>query len=105
MIPTLKMNKPDVEIAIARSFKKSISSLRFNDSQKFSCVDNDGQCVFFLQDEFIGVGRYRVIGRAKLWNSDKTMSRIYNLETNISVPENSSSPVITFPDVISAHLF
>lgn len=101
--PKLKMNKEDVQTAIARKFKKGIKELSFNNNQHFIRVDPDGDCSFTIQDEFHGVGKYRIEGTVKLERSDEygnMMSTIYNIKGTVKVEEENAEPQITFPECL-----
>ena len=68
----------------------------------FSAVDNDGNCSFFLQRNFDGVGKYEVRGQVKMWNADKTISANYNVQASVRVATNGSEPEISFDEPITA---
>lgn len=101
-MPKLKMNQADVQTAISRKFKKTVSTLTFNNHQSFSAVDMEGVCCFTLQRAFDGIGEYKVEGQVKLWNKEANFSCIYNLNGLVNVSEKDTEPEITFEEPITA---
>lgn len=102
-VPILKMNQSDVQTAIARQFRKSLTDLPFSKGQKFSNLDSTANCVFFLQNPFCGVGIYNFRGQAGMFDESGTFSTTYNLEGNVEVSENNGSPSIQFNGVITCN--
>ncbi len=103
--PILRMTKSDVETAICSKFRRDAATLNYSKSQKFSGVTIPGTCSFTIQDEFHGEGRYRVVGRASLWNVERNFSEDYDLETYVEVVSVEGTPKINFSDQISARPF
>lgn len=99
-VPSLKMCQPDVETAAARKFRKSFDEIQFINVDNIVSYDNDGQISFFLQENFTGKGIYRVMGIAKLFDSDGA-SKCYNLECSIDVDDLNGEPQINFINPIS----
>ncbi len=102
-ITKLKMNQADVQTAISRKFKKTVSTLKFNNHQSFSAVDTSGVCCFTLQRAFDGIGEYTVEGQVKLWNKEANCSCIYNLNGRVNVSEKDTEPEITFEEPITVN--